>query len=80
VPDDPALLQERAEAAVLLGDLATAEAHARRAWELGGKVGPLCRRHQETVRLARIAAGDGAGAVEAQARRDACTVAAPARY
>lgn len=80
VPDDPELLQERAEAAVLLGDFATAEADAQRAWELGGKVGPLCRRHVETLRQIRLAANAAAGAAEAAVRRDACTVAAPARY
>src|SRR3546814_6495974 len=45
VPDDPALLQERAEAALLLGDHAKAEALARRAFTNGSQVGPLCRRH-----------------------------------
>lgn len=49
-PDDPGLLQERAEAAVLEKDLAKAEALARRAFDLGGKVGPLCRRHWMTIR------------------------------
>ena len=49
-PDDPGLLQERAEAAVLEKDLAKAEALARRAFGLGGKVGPLCRRHWMTIR------------------------------
>lgn len=80
VPDDPALLQERAEAAVLLGDFAAAEAQASRAWELGSRVGPLCRRHAETLRQVRLAAGDAAGATVAAQRRAACTVAAPARY
>ncbi|MGN6111971.1 MAG: hypothetical protein ACTHOC_03010 [Luteimonas sp.] len=80
VPEDPALLQERAEAAVLLGDLATAERMAQHAWDIGGKVGPLCRRHAETVRQARLAADDAAGAAAAMKRRVACTVAAPARY
>jgi tetratricopeptide (TPR) repeat protein len=49
-PDDPALLQERAEAAVLLKDLAGAEALARRAYDIGARVGPLCRRHWATIR------------------------------
>jgi Flp pilus assembly protein TadD len=80
VPDDPALLQERAEAALQLGDLATASRLAEHAWEIGGKVGPLCRRHAETLRQVRLAAGDAAGAAAALARREACTVAAPARY
>jgi len=80
VPGDPALLQERAEVAIALGDLATAQADAQHAWELGGKVGPLCRRHAETLRQVRLAAHDAAGAAAAAERREACTVAAPARY
>jgi tetratricopeptide (TPR) repeat protein len=50
-PQDPALLQERAEVAVLLKDLDKAAALARDAYALGGKVGPLCRRHWATIRL-----------------------------
>lgn len=80
VPDDPALLQERAEAAVLSRDFARAAQLAQRGWELGAKVGPLCRRHWETLRQLRMVAGDGAGANSAQAQREACTVAGPARY
>lgn len=49
-PEDPALLQERAEAAVLQMDLAKAETLARRGYDLGAKVGPLCRRHWATIR------------------------------
>ena len=48
-PDDPALLQERAEASLLLQQPDSAEQFARRAIELGAQVGPLCRRHWETV-------------------------------
>lgn len=80
VPDDPALLQERAEAAVLVGDFATAARLARRAWDLGAKVGPLCRRHWETLRQLRLVAGDAPGVVSAQVQRESCTVAGPARY
>lgn len=80
VPGDPALLQERAEAAIALGDLVKAQADAQHAWELGGKVGPLCRRHAETLRQVRLAANDAVGATAAAERREACTVAAPARY
>jgi Flp pilus assembly protein TadD len=80
VPDDPALLQERAEAALLSSDFATAARLAHHAWELGGKVGPLCRRHWETLRQLRLANGDAPGAHSAQVQREACTVAGPARY
>lgn len=80
VPDDPALLQERAEAAVLSQDFATAARLAHQAWKLGAKVGPLCRRHWETLRQLRLANGDAPGVHSAQVQREACTVAGPARY
>ena len=79
-PDDPAVLQERAEAALLLEDFAGAEQRARRAFEIGSKVGPLCRRHWATVRAVRYAASDGAGAAQAKQQMDACKVAPPPRY
>jgi Flp pilus assembly protein TadD len=79
-PEDPALLQERAELAVLLGDLAEAERLALRAHELGARVGPLCRRHWATVEQARLAAGDAAAAAAARERIAACRVQGPTRY
>ena len=80
VPDDPALLQERAEAAVLAGQVDVAESFALRAHGLGAQVGPLCRRHWATVRTARAQRGDAPGATEAARQLDACKVAAPPRY
>lgn len=80
VPDDPAVLQERAEAALLLRDFAGAEQRARRAFDLGAKVGPLCRRHWATVRAVRYAASDGPGAAQAQQQLAACKVAALERF
>ncbi len=50
-PEDPELLQERAEIAVLQKDLDKAGAFARNGYALGAKVGPLCRRHWVTIRL-----------------------------
>lgn len=79
-PDDPSLLQERAEAALLQADFAAAEALARRAHALGSQVGPLCRRHWATVEQVRLAAGDRAGADAAQAQLSGCRVERPARY
>ena len=79
-PDDPAVLQERAEAALLLKDFAGAEQRARRAFGIGSKVGPLCRRHWATVRAVRYAANDGAGAAEANTQLAACKVAAVERF
>lgn len=79
-PDDPAVLQERAEAALLAGDLDAADAHARRAGAHVTDVGPLCRRHHEALLQIAQVRGDGAAATHARTRRDACTVAAAARY
>ena len=80
VPEDPALLQERAEAALLLRQFDEAERLARHAYDLGAKVGPLCRRHWATVRQARLVAGDAAGAQAAQVQVDGCKVAGPNRF
>jgi hypothetical protein len=79
-PEDPALLQERAEAAVLLRDFDGAETLAQRAYAQGAQVGPLCRRHWATIEQARKARGDDAGGAEARTKLDACTVAPPPRY
>src|SRR5688500_133613 len=68
-PEDPALLQERAEAAVLLRDFDNAEALARRAYDLGAKVGPLCRRHWATVKAIRGQRVEAASAKAATAKR-----------
>jgi tetratricopeptide (TPR) repeat protein len=84
-PDDPALLQERAETALLMKDLDGAERYARLGIERGSKVGPLCRRHWETIAQVRMARPipvevPGDAVADARRERDACTVAAPARY
>lgn len=47
--EDPALLQERAELALLLRDPAQAQQLAQQAIDLGSTTGPLCRRHWETL-------------------------------
>lgn len=80
VADDPALLQERAEIALLLGDARMAEAIAGQAHALGSQVGPLCRRHWATVEQARLLAADADGAAAARGRVEACRVAAPNRF
>ena len=80
VGDDPAVLQERAEASLLAGDFDGAEAFARKAHAVGAQVGPLCRRHWATIRAAREHAKDTAAVAEAQKQFDACRVAAPPRY
>lgn len=80
VADDPELLQERAEAAVLARDYTMAATLAERAFGLGSQVGPLCRRHWKTIEQARLKSGDATGATAARQRVDGCTVAAPNRF
>ncbi|MCR6663103.1 MAG: hypothetical protein NVV60_08145 [Luteimonas sp.] len=79
-PDDPALLQERAEAAILLRDFDRANALAERAYALGGQVGPLCRRHWATIEQVRLVAGDAEGAASAKAQVEGCKVSGPERF
>ncbi len=80
VPDDPALLQDRAEISLLLKDFKGAESRAKRAFEIGSQVGPLCRRHWATVEQARLVAGDAEGAAMARREIEGCKVAGVNRY
>lgn len=75
VADDPAVLQERAEVALLQADNERAETLAKRAFDLGSKVGPLCRRHWATIEQARLARGLAQDAASAHAQIAGCTVA-----
>lgn len=80
VGNDPALLQERAELAVLQQDFALAGQLAERAYALGAQVGPLCRRHWATLEQLRLRDGDAAGVASARAQVEACRVTGPERY
>jgi hypothetical protein len=80
VPADPALLQERAEVALLLGDTGMAGELAARAHALGSGVGPLCRRHWATLEQVRLVQGDADGAAAAKAAIETCRVAPPPRW
>ena len=73
-PSDPAVLQERAEVAILLRDFDQAETLARRGYDAGAKVGPLCRRHWATIEQVRIAADDAVNAAAAKAQIAGCKV------
>ena len=75
-PDDPAVMQELAEVAVLQWQFDQAAQLARRAHAAGSGVGPLCRRHWATVEQvaqARLALASVAPA--ARPRADAATQA-----
>lgn len=80
VGDDPAVLQERAEIALLQAQWAPAEQFAQRALALGSQTGPLCRRHWATIEQARRARGETDNAVSAHAQIDGCTVPGIKRY
>jgi Flp pilus assembly protein TadD len=74
VPDDPAVLQERAEVALLQGQYDRAETLARKAFDVGSRVGPLCRRHWATIEQSRLARGQAENAASAKAQIGTCTV------
>lgn len=80
VAEDPAVLQERAEIALLQGQWAPAEQFAHQALQLGSKTGPLCRRHWATIEQARLARGEKENAVSAHAQIASCTVPPIMRY
>ena len=74
VDNDPAILQERAEIALLAAEPAVAEQFARQALALGSRTGPLCRRHWATVWQSQLARNEAANAASAQAQIEGCTV------
>lgn len=78
-PDAPDILQFRAEVEILLGDFPSAEADARRSFELGPKVGGLCAGNWQTVLEIAEAGDDMATAAAARASRDACHKPGPVR-
>jgi len=78
-PDDPGLLQWRAELALVRHDFETASAAAQRSFDTGPKVGGLCRRNWTTIRLAAQVRGDTVAAGEARTQAAACKVAPPVR-
>lgn len=79
-PDSPDLLQERAEVAIRLKDYQRAEQLARKSWELGPRLGPLCARNWQTIAEMRLHAGDDAGAATADKWVKQCHVEGVPRY
>ena len=78
-PDDPDLLQWRAEIAVLRDARDEAEALAKQSIALGPKSGPLCRRNWTLLKLLREARGEAENAASAAAMLERCTIAPPVR-
>lgn len=78
-PDDPDILQYRAELAVRARDYDTAEMYARRSYELGPKLGGLCARNWQTVLEIEQLEGHAAAAENARVSRERCHVDGPVR-
>lgn len=78
-PDDPDLLQWRAELAVLRGEQAEAQALVQRSIARGPKSGPLCRRNWTLLKLLRQGRGELENVVSARAMLERCTIAPPVR-
>ncbi|MCK7593881.1 tetratricopeptide repeat protein [Pseudomarimonas salicorniae] len=79
VPDDPDLMQRRAELLLAQRALDEAEQLAARSFERGPRLGPLCRRNWTTVRLAREERGDAGGAENASRQAARCLIEPPVR-
>lgn len=78
-PNDPELLQHRAEIALQQRQLEQAEQLANASFERGPRLGGLCRRNWTTIRLARELRANPAGANAAGEQVQRCTVEPPVR-
>ncbi len=79
VPNDPDLIQWQAELALSARNWSQAEQLATLSFQKGPKLGGLCRRNWSTIRFAREARGDTAGAAQAQQHVPGCAVTPPVR-
>ncbi|HRO86543.1 MAG TPA: tetratricopeptide repeat protein [Chiayiivirga sp.] len=78
-PDNPELLQWRAELALARGAWDDAVRLASESWERGPRLGGLCRRSWTVIRLARELTGYPDAATAAQSQMTRCTVEPPVR-
>ncbi|MFH1600378.1 MAG: hypothetical protein ABIJ73_09720 [Pseudomonadota bacterium] len=78
-PGDPDLLQWQAELALLRRAWKQAEALAAQSFELGPKLGGLCRRNWATIGHARAMRGANEAAAVAHRQGESCTVSPPVR-
>ncbi|MCX7555786.1 tetratricopeptide repeat protein [Xanthomonadaceae bacterium JHOS43] len=79
IPDDPELIQWRAELALVQGRFDDAVRWANASWEKGPRLGGLCRRNWTTIRIARELTGFPDAAVAAGRQVERCTVEPPVR-
>ena len=78
-PGDPDLLQWQAELALLRRAWKQAEILAAQSFELGPKLGGLCRRNWATIGNARAMRGANEAAAVAHRQGESCTVSPPVR-
>ncbi|GGA85493.1 hypothetical protein GCM10011521_24940 [Arenimonas soli] len=78
-PGDPDLLQWQAELALLRRAWKQAETLAAQSFELGPKLGGLCRRNWATIGHARAMRGAHEAAGVAHRQGESCTVSPPVR-
>jgi predicted Zn-dependent protease len=78
-PDDPELLQLRAEIALHRAQYPQAEQLANASFERGPRLGGLCRRNWATIRLSREMRANPAGADAAGQQAARCTLEPPVR-
>ena len=78
-PNDPELLQHRAEIALARADYPLAEQLANSSYERGPRLGGLCRRNWATIRLSREMRGQAADAATAGTQGRQCTLEPPVR-
>lgn len=78
-PEDPELLQWQAELSLLRRRWEQAESLAAKSYEVGPKLGGLCRRNWATIGHARDMRGAGEAAEVAHRQGESCMVAPPVR-
>jgi len=77
---DPFILQQLAELHLTRGRLDQAESFATRSWELGPRVGEVCRRSLRTLMIVAERQGRWDDAFQTEARLPRCRVAPPERF
>lgn len=79
-PDNPELLQQAAELALVQHDWAHAGQWAQQSFERGPQVGSLCRRNWATLHFVAMAHADAVATQAAATAQAACTQRPPPRY
>lgn len=79
-PRDPELLQHMAEVKFAGQDWEQAESYANRSFDVGPRVGELCRRNWRTIAVAREQLGYRQSAHLARERLENCQVEPPSRF